>query len=85
MEKQKIIKLIEDGVEILAIKVAVTDNGVCGYMQMDQGIVSAFKENGIDFDEFTKRMNGKINQLIVGLCHEVDRTVKQLRFEGMLC
>ena len=85
MEKEKIIKLIEDGVEILAVKVAVTDNGVCGYLQMDKGIIYAFKENGIDLDEFRKRMNGKINHLIVELCHEVEHTVRQMQSEGMLC
>lgn len=85
MEQERIKKLIEDGVEILAVKVAVTDNGVCGYMQMDEGIIYAFKENGIDLNEFKKRMDKKINKLIVELCHEVDRTVNQLRFEGMLC
>ena len=37
-----------------SIKVAVTDNGVCGYMQMNKGIASALKENGIDLDEFKK-------------------------------
>lgn len=85
MEVEKIIKLIEDGVEIMAVKLVLTDYGVCGYIQMDEGIESVFKENGIDFDEFTERMNGKVNQLIAELCQEVDRNVKQLRSEGMQC
>ena len=84
-ETDKIIKLIEDGVELFAVKLALTDYGVCGYIQMDEGIESAFKENGIDFDEFTKRMNGKINRLIAELCQETDSIVKQLRLEGTLC
>ncbi len=46
MEQERIKKLIEDGVEILAIKVAITENGVCGYMQMDKGIASALKRTG---------------------------------------
>lgn len=85
METEKIIKLIEDGVELFSIKLALTDYGVCGYIQMDEGIESIFKENGIDFDEFTKRMNGKINRLIAELCQETDSIVKQLRFEETLC
>lgn len=85
METEKIIKLIEDGVELLAVKLVLTDYGVCGYIQMDEGIESAFKENGIDLDEFTKRMNGKINRLIAELCQETDSIVKQLRLEGMHC
>lgn len=85
METEKIIKLIEDGVKLFAVKLVLTDYGVCGYIKMDEEIESAFKENGIDFDEFTKKMNGKINQLIAELCQEVNCTVKQLIFEGMKC
>lgn len=85
MEQERIKKLIEDGVEILAIKVAVTENGVCGYMQMDKGIASALKENGIDLDEFKKRTYGKTNKLIEELCKEVKHMVNQIQSEGMLC
>lgn len=63
MEQERIKKLIEDGVEILAIKVAITENGVCGYMQMDKGIASALKENGIDLDEFKKKDIWKNQQI----------------------
>ncbi len=85
MEKREIAKLIEDGVEILSVNVSVIESGVCGYMQMNEGLKYALKENGIDLDEFIKRIDGKINKLIVELCLEVDRTIKQLPFEGTPC
>lgn len=54
-------------------------------MQMDKGIASALKENGIDFDEFKKRTYGKTNKLIEELCKEVKHMVNQIQSEGMLC